>query len=216
MATPREPIHTERHVATTHHAHHDGADAGLARWGGVDWGAILAAVFAGLGITMLLMAIGAAIGVTATDSEKNADELGTALGIWALVATAIGTFIGSYIAGAMMRWGTRFSALYHGITAWAFAIILSIWLGAAAATGLLGASLQAANAAAESNAADARDAEDAVQNIQPPQVDVNQVLESGSWILVAGLIIALALSIAGWILGAKKDPLAEHATEVRA
>lgn len=213
MDTPREPVKTDRHVATTHvdHVgHHESHETARSRWGGVDWGAILAAVFAGLGITMLLMAIGAAIGVTATDSEKNADTLGTALGIWALIATAIGTFAGSYIAGNMMRWNTRFTAIHHGITSWAFSIILSIWLGAAAATGLVGASLQAANAAAESNAVDTRDAENAAQNVQAPRVDVNQVLESGSWILVAGLLITLALAIAGWMLGAKKERVDDH------
>lgn len=208
MAIPREPIHTDRHVG---HHHHEG---GVARWGGVDWGAILASVFAGLAITMLLMAIGAAIGVTATDSQDDAGTLGTALGIWALIATALGTFLGAYIGGAMMRWGARFSSVYHGITSWAFALILSIWLGVSAATGLLGASLQAANAAAESNAVSAQDAENI--NVQAPQVDVNQVLESGSWYLVAGLIVSLVLAIAGWFLGAKSNPLDETPGEVHA
>lgn len=215
MATEREPIVSDRHSTHVHdHGHGHGHGAGLGRWGGVDWGAILASVFAGLAITTLLMAIGAAIGVTVTDEQKNADTLGTALGIWALIATALGTFLGAYIGGAMMRWGARFSSLYHGVASWSFALVLSLWLGVSAATGLLGASLQAANAAASSNAVQPSDVE--VGSLQAPQVNVNQVLESGSWYLVAGLIVSLALAIAGWFLGAKSNPLDESPSEVRA
>lgn len=200
MATSRDPLYTGTHTG------------GIARWGGVDWGAILASVFAGLGITLLLTAIGAAIGVTVSDDDDAAGKIATTVGIWALISTAVGTFLGAYIGGAMMRWGTRFSSLYHGVAAWSFTLILSIWLGVNAAAGLVGASLQAANAAAEANTVRGDD----VQNVQVPQANLQQVLESGSWWLVAGLIVSLALAVAGWFLGAKTSPVDETPAEVRA
>lgn len=175
---------------------------GYARWGGVDWGAILAAVFSGLALTLLLSAIGAAIGITAADAAN--EELGTSVAIWGIIATAVGTFLGAYIGGAMMRWGARFSSLYHGVASWAFALIISIWLGVTAAAGLVGAVLQSAQTAAEAGA-DPGDVDVQVQG----QFNLMQALEAGSWWLVVGLLVSLALSVAGWFLGARTNPIDE-------
>lgn len=186
------------------------ANRGLARWGGVDWGAILASVFCGLALTLLLTAIGAAIGITAADSD-NADELSSGVAIWALISTALGTFLGAYIGGSMMRWGARFSSLFHGVTSWSFTLILSIWLGVTAAAGLVGATLQAANAAANTNV----DPDDVETNVQAPSVNMEQVLEAGSWWLVAGLLVSLALAVAGWYLGSRSVPVEDPPAPTR-
>lgn len=176
---------------------------GYARWGGVDWGAILAAVFSGLALTLLLSAIGAAVGITAADAANA--ELGTSVAIWGIIATAVGTFLGAYIGGAMMRWGARFSSLYHGVASWAFALIISIWLGVTAAAGLVGAVLQSAQTAAEAGATP----DDVDVQVQAGQFNLMQALEAGSWWLVVGLLVSLALSVAGWFLGARTNPIDE-------
>ena len=168
-----------------------GRGAGRGGWlGNLDWGAILAAVFAGMGVTILLLTIGAAIGLEAADDGADPGRLAAGIGTWTVLSALLGTLVGTFIGGRFSRWQTPGSATYHGITSWGLSTLLSVWLGATGALGLLGAALRRPEAQqADANADQAAQAADAIA--------------WGGWALALGMLLTLLAAIGGWWLGSR-------------
>ena len=105
-------------------------------FGGINWGAAffgwLVAVGLGSLLTAILVAAGAAVGltenVTTTDATSNAETVGLGGAIALLVVLMIAYYCGGYVAGRMSRFdGTR-----QGFGAWLFGIAVAIVLALAA------------------------------------------------------------------------------------
>jgi MFS family permease len=166
--------------------------------GRLDWGAIVASVVAGIGITILLVTIGAAIGIEAADdTDDNAGRIAAGVGTWTVISALLGTLIGTFIGGRFSRWQSPGSATYHGITSWGVTTLLGAWLGASGALGLLGAALgredvgpqQAQQAEQGAPAEAAQQAADAIS--------------WGGWALALGMLLTLLAAIIGWWLGSR-------------
>ncbi len=112
-------------------------------FGDLDWGAIVASVVAGMGITILLVTLGAAAGIEAADDEggDNAGRIAAGVGTWAVLSAMLGTLAGTFIGGRFSRTQSPGSATYHGLTSWALGTLITVWLGATGALGLLGSAL---------------------------------------------------------------------------
>ena len=105
-------------------------------FGGINWGAAffgwLVAVGLGSLLTAILVAAGAAVGLTedvsTSDATANADTVGLGGAIALLVVLMIAYYCGGYVAGRMSRFdGTR-----QGFGAWLFGIAVAIVLAVAA------------------------------------------------------------------------------------
>jgi hypothetical protein len=83
-------------------------------------GAILASVFAGLGITLLLVAFGSAAGIEAADDGGDETWISSIVGTWTVISALLGTFIGTFIGGRYSRFQSGASAVYHALTSWGF------------------------------------------------------------------------------------------------
>ena len=176
---------------------YDRGDARAGGWfGNLDWGAILASVVAGLGVTLMLVTFGAAAGIEASDDGGNEGRIAAGVGTWAVISALIGTLVGTFIGGRYSRWQSPGSATYHGLTSWALATLLSAWLGATGALGLLGSALSRedadAGAAAGGGEATGGAAEEAANAIS-----------WGGWALALGMLLTLITAIIGWHLGSR-------------
>jgi len=165
----------------------------------VSWNAIILSVFIGMGITILLLTVGAAAGAMAEDgdvADGDSGKIAAALGTWAVIAALGGTFVGCYIGGRFTRWSSRGSAIYHALGAWGLSVMISVWLGTAGAVGLLGSSLTAASnqsreAQAKTSGVSANDIADAVG--------------WSGWALAGGMALTLIVAVTAWWSGAHRS-----------
>jgi len=102
-------------------------------YGGVNWGASffgwLVAVGVAALLTSLLVAAGAAIGLTESDVTTNdTEELSLAGGIGLIAVLVIAYFAGGYVAGRM----SRFDGGRQGMATWAIGLIVTVGLALAA------------------------------------------------------------------------------------
>jgi hypothetical protein len=101
-------------------------------FGGVNWGASffgwLVAVGVATLLVSLLVAAGAAVGLTESDVTNSADEI-TLGGAIALIAVLmIAYYAGGYVAGRM----SRFDGARQGLATWAIGLIVTVALAVAA------------------------------------------------------------------------------------
>jgi len=102
-------------------------------FGGINWGASffgwLVAVGVAVLLTSLLVAAGAAVGLTESDvTASDTEELGLGGGIALLVVLMLAYFAGGYVAGRM----SRFDGGRQGMATWAIGLIVTVALAVAA------------------------------------------------------------------------------------
>jgi|ERR671913_360067 hypothetical protein len=163
----------------------------LGWFGYLDWGAILASVFAGLGTTLLLVAFGSAVGIEAADDGGDETRISSIVGTWTVISALVGTFVGTFIGGRFSRFQSGASAVYNALTSWGFVQVLGLWLAGNGIAGLLSGGLRSADTAAGANVSGnaAEQAADAVS--------------WGGWALALGMALTLAAAIAGWWIGSR-------------
>ena len=187
-------------MATTEYAERDrGGDVrGDDGWfGNLDWGAIVASVVAGLGTTLLLVTLGAAVGIEAADDNgDNEGRIAAGVGTWAVISALLGTLVGTFIGGRFSRWQSPGSATYHGLTSWGLATLLSAWLGASGAPGLLGSALSREDADPGAAAGTTGGGGEAAEQ-------AGNAISWGGWALALGMLLTLATAIVGWHLGSR-------------
>lgn len=120
----------------------------------VSWGALFAGTILTLGLWMLLMVLGVALGLTAIDpNDRSIAGQSIFTGIWALVAPLVALFFGSWatarLAGSQLRW----SGALHGAIVWALSSLVGFWVIAsavgAAASGVASLGGRAVSSAAQ-------------------------------------------------------------------
>jgi hypothetical protein len=103
-----------------------------AKFGGVNWGASFFGWLVAVGIaallTSLLVAAGAAIGLTESDVTNDADEITLGGGIALVVVVLLAYYAGGYVAGRM----SRFDGGRQGLATWAIGLIVTVGLALAA------------------------------------------------------------------------------------
>jgi hypothetical protein len=101
-------------------------------FGGVNWGASFFGWLVAVGIAALLTAIlvaaGAAVGLTESDVTNDADEIGLGGGIALCVVLVLAYYTGGYAAGRM----SRFDGARQGLATWAIGLIVTVALALAA------------------------------------------------------------------------------------
>jgi hypothetical protein len=101
-------------------------------FGGVNWGASFFGWLVAVGIAALLVAIlvaaGAAVGLTESDVTNDADEITLGGGIALVVVLILAYYTGGYVAGRL----SRFDGARQGMATWAIALIVTVGLALAA------------------------------------------------------------------------------------
>jgi hypothetical protein len=171
----------------------------LGWFGYLDWGAILASVFSGLGVTLILVAFGSAAGIEAADDGGDETRISSIVGTWTVISALIGTFVGTFIGGRYSRFQSTASAVYNALTAWGFVQVLGLWLASNGIAGLLSGGLRS------------------VDNVSPTEAEgaaeeVADAVSWGGWALAFGMALTLAAAIAGWWVGSRSR-LADAETE---
>ena len=155
-------------------------------FGGINWGASffgwLVAVGVAALLTSLLVAAGAAIGLTETtesEATANAEELSLGGGIALLVVLMLAYYAGGYVAGRM----SRFDGGRQGLGTWAIGLIVTV--GLAVAGVILG------------------DQYNVLEGLNLPSVPVgDQSFASGAVIAIVAILIGTALAaVAGGKVG---------------
>jgi hypothetical protein len=128
----RTAVQTERPVAPADHAAATAAAVEVARarqrdeFGGVNWGASffgwLVAVGVAALLTAILVAAGAAVGLTESDVTNAADEINLGGGIALIVVLMLAYYAGGYVAGRM----SRFDGARQGLATWAIGLIVTV------------------------------------------------------------------------------------------
>lgn len=114
-------------------------------WSGVSavsWGAVLAGLVIAAVVYLVLSVLGTAIGASAVRPQQADPFAGLGAGalIWLVAVTAIAVAAGSYVAGQL----AQRRGLMHGLLHWASFTLLSFYVLASAAGGVLGSVLDAA------------------------------------------------------------------------
>ncbi len=131
-----------------------GADPRIASTGergtvAVAWGAIAGGAVAAAALSLILLALGSGLGLSAISPWAYQGASATTLGIgaivWLIVMSAAASALGGYIAGRLrVRWmGVDANEAYfrdsvHGFLAWALATIVSAAVLASAASSMVG------------------------------------------------------------------------------
>jgi hypothetical protein len=114
----------------------------------VSWAAIVAGGVASAALTLLLLAFGAGIGLSAVSPWSNSGISSTTFnisaGVYLVIISVMASSIGGYLAGRLRtKWvGVHTHEVYfrdtaHGFLAWAFATVLSAAVLASAATNIV-------------------------------------------------------------------------------
>ncbi len=97
----------------------------------MSWGALFAGLFVGLASWLLLLALGAGIGLAAFDPSSGGSalkSLGIGVGIWGVIAAIIAYFFSGWLAARVSTAGDRTEGMLHGVALWGLMLVASIWL----------------------------------------------------------------------------------------
>ena len=122
---------------------------------GVSWAAVTAGAFVSAALSLILLALGAGLGLSSVSPWSNvaasASSISTAAIVWLIVMQIISSSMGGYLAGRLRtKWASihtdevYFRDTAHGFLAWAVALVVMAAFLTSAATYMVGAAASAA------------------------------------------------------------------------
>lgn len=176
----------------------------------VQVGPILAGVLTAIATMLILTVLGLAIGTTALEPLDAGERMGTAAAIWGLISAIIAFFLGGWVAAKTAAVAGGGSGLINGLMVGAAVLTFVLWLtgsGVSALLGTLGTNIgDIANLAQDQGVA-TQDVQQQAQDAQEQvveEIDTNQAFDTvreGAWWTLLGLIIPLAASGLGGLVG---------------
>jgi hypothetical protein len=119
----------------------------------IHWGAIFAGLVVAIATQLLLSALGAALGFTSIANSgaprSNADEVGTAVGIWSIISLFISLFVGGWVTARSCSPIDRPTANLNGAILWATTMAIGAYLIANGVAGTFGIAASTAPAIAD-------------------------------------------------------------------
>jgi hypothetical protein len=108
----------------------------------VRWGPIIAGLVIALCLQLILSALGTAIGATGIANSgaprTNADNVGTAVGIWSIVSLLISLFLGGLVTSRASGPLNKNTALLNGAVLWAATLTIGAFLVTSGVSGTFG------------------------------------------------------------------------------
>src|SRR6202167_226504 len=125
---------------------------------GVSWAAIIAGGFVTAALSLILLALGAGLGLSSVSFWSNvgasSSTIGKAAIVWLILMQVMSSSMGGYLAGRLRtKWATihtdevYFRDTAHGFLAWAVALVVTAAFFTSAAGAMVGTAAAAANGA---------------------------------------------------------------------
>lgn len=89
----------------------------------IRWGAVLAGVFVGVSVQLVMTLLGIATGLAATNLTEG-ETLGMGPVLWAGLSMLVAAFVGGYVAARMSGLKRKADGVLHGAVSWAVTTIL--------------------------------------------------------------------------------------------
>src|SRR3984893_6462377 len=116
---------------------------------GVSWAAVIAGSFVAAALSLILLALGTGIGLSAVSPWSNlgasASTIGKAAIVWLIIIQIIASAMGGYLAGRLRtKWATihtdevYFRDTAHGFLVWAVGLVVTAGFLASGATSMIG------------------------------------------------------------------------------
>lgn len=137
MSVPQDPTPYEATTVRTGPASFVGENVLPVR-NRVQWGPIVAGVFAAIVTFLLLTILGFALGASVLDPANTAGEIGAWAAIWGAVSAILSFFVGGWIAARSAAVDGSFAALMQGLMVGAAGLLFMIWLTASGLGNLFG------------------------------------------------------------------------------
>jgi hypothetical protein len=113
----------------------------------ISWAAIFGGVIMIVVVQLVLSLLGAGIGLGTVNvnagSTPDASSLGIGAGVWWVVSSCIALVFGGYVAAWLAGIEIRFDGVLHGLVAWGFATMLTLYLLTSALGGIIGGGFSA-------------------------------------------------------------------------
>ncbi|MBW4469930.1 MAG: hypothetical protein KME45_05940 [Stenomitos rutilans HA7619-LM2] len=176
----------------------------------VRWGPIIAGLVVALSTQLVLSALGAAIGLTSLSGSgaprSDADNIGSAVGIWAIISLLISLFLGGWTTTRACGPMNRSTGLLNGAILWATTLAISAWLISSGVSGAFGIAASNAgeviNQAQQSGAGIPNPA--ASPNVTAQQTrDIAGNAAKVGWSFAIGSLLGLAASLMGASIGTR-------------
>lgn len=160
-----------------------------------DVGSIAAASLIIIGVTMLMLSLGGAIGYD-VPAEAAIGSIATEFASWAVFSALVGTLVGSMVGGLLCARHSVTAAIGHGLAACAGAIVFGALLGAIGVPGLLGSAMTfgATNIGVAATAAIGWD----------------------GWALFIAAAASYVVAVIGWMAGLAMQPRASKELRIEA
>ena len=147
MATTRPSIPTTRHSDD----YREASAGNEANSSGVSWGAVVGGAFVTAALSLILLALGAGLGLSSVSPWAGAGVSAATFGsltiVWLVVLQIMSSSMGGYLAGRLRtKWVSihsdevYFRDTAHGFLAWAVALVLTAGFLTAAAATMVGSS----------------------------------------------------------------------------
>ena len=128
----------------------------------LSWAAVIGGAFVAAAISLILLALGAGVGLSAlspwSSTATAASVVGTAAIVWLIFSQIVASAMGGYLAGRLRtKWvSVHIDEVYfrdtaHGFLVWAVGLVLTAAFLASAATSLAGRAAQGAAAGTSAN-----------------------------------------------------------------
>ena len=100
------------------------------RFSRINWGGIWAGAFVGLGIQIVLTALGLGIGLMAIDpnAAEPLTHLPVGVEVWSGLAWLFSAFMGAYVAAWLSGSFLRSNGIFHGMVTWGFLMSAFVFL----------------------------------------------------------------------------------------
>ncbi len=108
----------------------------------ISWGAIVAGTILALVFQVMLALLGLGIGLATLDPQAGGDNPALSTftsvgGIWAVLTVLIATFLGAFAAARFAGSASKRDAALHGVTTWATATLVAVYLLTSGASALV-------------------------------------------------------------------------------
>jgi hypothetical protein len=177
---------------------------------------------------MLLLALGAGIGLAAFDPRdlQHWQGLGIGFGIWGVIAGIVAMFLAGWLAARLSRSDTRLGGMLHGAALWGFMLVAGLWIATMAVAGTASKAADVASGAmqgagqAAANPQNRREAQARSGDVQRKAQGLAQQAEAnsdeaadaakkagttGAWAFFLYGLLTLAASVFGGRAGVPRD-----------
>jgi hypothetical protein len=177
---------------------------------GVSWAAVIAGAFVAAALSLILLALGAGMGLSSVSPWSNVGASGSTISraalIWLIIIQIIASAMGGYLAGRLrIKWATihtdevYFRDTAHGFLVWAVGLVITVSFLASAAASMVNGAAQRANIAGSPGTA-------VGQRTDAPNVDSNVRVETAgiyTYALARGNLSAADRTYLGKLVAAK-------------